>query len=91
VDRAGGGPPLISASSIIAAMSDNRPGRFYSVDELAALLRVQDKVALHRQLRAMVADPDLPSGFKLRLGSSDDFYRPVSFAALSSPGGPWQT
>ena len=35
--------PLIPASDIMAAMSDVRPGRFYSVDELASVLRVQDK------------------------------------------------
>ena len=38
---------MISVSSIMAAMSDVRPGRFYSVDELAATLRVRDKAALH--------------------------------------------
>jgi hypothetical protein len=80
---------MVSASSIIAAMSDGRPGRFYSVDELAAVLRVSDKAELHSQLRTMVGDPDIHSSFKLLQGSADDFYRRVSFAptlTLCEPG-----
>ncbi len=71
---------MLSSSSIIAAMSDDRPGRFYSVDELASVLRVTDKAELHAQLRTMAGDPDIHSSFKLLKGSSDDFYRRVSFA-----------
>ncbi|HEY6476856.1 MAG TPA: hypothetical protein VI456_09770 [Polyangia bacterium] len=69
-------------------MSDVRPGRFYSVDELAAVLHVQDKTALHEQLRTMVGEPDAHSAFKLLQGSSGDFYRRVSVAprfALCDP------
>ena len=68
---------MVSASLILAAMSDGRPGRFYSVDELAAVLRVSDKTELHEQLRTMVGDPEIHSSFKLLQGSSDDFYRRV--------------
>jgi hypothetical protein len=71
---------MVSADSIIAAMWDVRPGRFYSVDELAAVLRTPDKAALHEQLRIMAGDPDIQSPFKLLQGSSDDFYRRVSVA-----------
>ena len=73
---------MLSASLIIAAMSDARPGRFYSVDELASVLRVTDKTELHAQLRTMVGDPDIHSSFKLLQGSGDDFYRRVSFAPI---------
>jgi hypothetical protein len=72
-------------------MSDSRPGRFYSVDELATVLRIQDKAALHEQLRTMVDDPDLPSGFRLLRGSADDFYRRASFAPVPMLCGPWHT
>ena len=61
-------------------MSDGRAGRFYSVDELASVLRVPDKMALHEQLRTMAGDPDVHSSFKLVQGSSGDFYRRLSFA-----------
>ena len=71
---------MVSASLIIAAMSDVRPGRFYSVDELAAVLRTPDRAALHEQLRSMAGDPDIHSPFKLLQGASDDFYRRVSIA-----------
>jgi hypothetical protein len=79
-----------SAGVIIAAMSDVRPGRFYSVDELAALLHVQDKTGLHEQLRTMASDPDVDNAFKLLQGSSDDFYRRVSVLPLPTLGGPWE-
>lgn len=82
---------MVSASLIIAAMSDGRPGRFYSVDELAAVLRVPDKAELHAQLRTMVGDPDLHSAFKLLQGSSDDFYRRSSFAPLLTLCAPWES
>jgi hypothetical protein len=82
---------MVSTSLIIAAMSDARPGRFYSVDELAAVLRVSDKTALHEQLRTMVGDPDIHSSFKLRQGSSDDFYRRVSFVPTLTLCEPWET
>jgi hypothetical protein len=80
---------MVSATLIIAAMSDDRPGRCYSVDELASVLRVSNKTELHEQLRMMTGDPDLHSSFKLLRESSDDFYRRVSFAAplaLCAPG-----
>ena len=82
---------MVSASLIIAAMSDSRPGRFYSVDELAAVLRVPDKMELHQQLRTMVGDPDVHSSFKLVKGSSDDFYRRVSFAPLLTLCESWES
>jgi hypothetical protein len=82
---------MVSASLIIAAMSDSRPGRFYSVDELASVLRVPDKMELHEQLRTMVGDPDMHSSFKLRKGSSDDFYRRVSFAPILTLCEPWES
>jgi hypothetical protein len=82
---------MVSASLIIAAMSDARPGRFYSVDELAAVLRVSDKRELHAQLRTMVGDPDVHSSFKLLQGSSDDFYRRVSFAPILTLCEPWES
>jgi hypothetical protein len=83
--------PLIPASDIMAAMSDVRPGRFYSVDELASVLRVQDKRALHEQLRTMVGDPDGHSTFRLLQGSSDDFYRRISVASTFTLCEPWKT
>ena len=82
---------MVSASLIIAAMSDARPGRFYSVDELAAVLRTPDKAALHEQLRIMVGDPDIHSAFKLLQGASDDFYRRLSFAPTLTLCEPWET
>ncbi len=82
---------MVSASLILAAMSDGRPGRFYSVDELAAVLRVSDKRALHEQLRTMVGDSELHSSFRLLQGSSDDFYRRVSFAPTLTLCEPWET
>jgi hypothetical protein len=80
---------MVSATLIIAAMSDGRPGRFYSVDELASVLRVPDKAELHEQLRTMAGDPDVHSSFKLLKGSSDDFYRRVSFAPTLTLCAPW--
>lgn len=80
---------MVSSSLIIAAMTDDRPGRFYSVDELAAVLHVPDKAELHAQLRTMVGDPDFHSSFKLLQGSSDDFYRRVSFAPTLTLCAPW--
>ncbi len=82
---------MVSANSIIAVMSDARPGRFYSVDELAAVLRVANKTELHAQLRTMVDDPDAHSAFKLLKGSSDDFYRRASFAPLLTLCESWET
>ena len=82
---------MVSASLILAAMSDSRPGRFYSVDELAAVLRVPDKTELHQQLRTMAGDPDVHSSFKLLKGSSDDFYRRVSFAPLLTLCASWES
>ena len=82
---------MVSASLIIAAMSDGRPGRYYSVDELAAVLRVPDKTELHAQLRTMAGDPDIHSSFKLLQGSADDFYRRVSFAPILTLCEPWET
>ena len=82
---------MVSSSLIIAAMSDSRPGRFYSIDELASVLRVPDKAELHAQLRTMVGDPDIHSSFKLLQGSSDDFYRRVSFAPILTLCEPWDT
>jgi len=82
---------MVSASLIIAAMSDGRPGRFYSVDELAAVLRVTDKAELHAQLRTMVGDPDGHSLYKLLQGSSDDFYRRVSFAPILTLCDSWDS
>jgi hypothetical protein len=69
---------MISAGSVFAAMPDARPGRFYSVDELAALLRVQDQAELRERLRVMAATPDLHGSFKLVGGPSDEFYGRVS-------------
>jgi hypothetical protein len=82
---------MVSASLIIAAMSDGRAGRFYSVDELASVLRVPDKMALHEQLRTMAGDPDVHSSFKLVQGSSGDFYRRFSFAPSLTFGPSWET
>ena len=82
---------MVSTNLIIAAMSDGRPGRFYSVDELAAVLHVSDKRELHAQLRTMVGDPDSHSSFKLLQGSSDDFYRRVSFAPILTLCEPWES
>jgi hypothetical protein len=72
---------MISANMIFAAMSDARPGRFYSVDELAAMLGVQDRTQLREQLRIMAGDAGLHSSFKLLKGPSDEFYQRVSFAS----------
>jgi hypothetical protein len=74
------GSTVISASAIFAAMSDVRPGRFYSVDELAVTLRAPDRVALHEQLRSMANAPDLHGGFRIFQAAADDFYRRVPFA-----------
>jgi len=82
---------MVSASLIIAAMSDGRPGRFYSVDELASVLRAPDKAELHEQLRTMAGDPDIHSAFKLLQGSSDDFYRRLSFAPILTLCAPWES
>jgi hypothetical protein len=89
------GSTVISASAIFAAMSDVRPGRFYSVDELAVTLRVPDRVALHEQLRSMANTPDVHGGFRICQAAADDFYRRVPFTnpltlsdslVLSDPG-----
>ena len=73
----------------MAAMSDVRPGRFYSVDELAAVLRVDDKHALHAQLRSIAADPTTQGAFRLVQCSSDEFYRRISvLPALAFGGSP---
>lgn len=82
---------MVSASLIFAAMSDVRAGRFYSVDELATSLRVQDRTELHEQLRMMASYPDLQSSFRLLQGSSDEFYRRVSSAPTLTLCGPWET
>jgi hypothetical protein len=74
--------PVISVSSIMAAMSDVRPGRFYSVDELAATLRIRDRAALHEQLRNMATAPDVDGPFQIFQGASDEFYRRVSLGAF---------
>jgi len=68
---------MISARSIFAAMPDARPGRFYSVDELAALLRVQDKAELRERLQVISGALDLHGSFKLVRGPSDEFYRRI--------------
>ena len=72
------GGPLISVSAIMSAMSDARPGRFYSVDELAALLHVDDRMAFHQHLRSIAAEPSPEGAFRLLQCSSDEFYRRVS-------------
>ena len=72
------GSLMISVRLIFAAMSDARPGRFYSVDELAALLRVYDKAGLRKQLQVMAGAPDPRGSFKLLQGPSDEFFRRVS-------------
>jgi hypothetical protein len=82
---------MVSANLIIAAMSDSRPGRFYSIDELAAVLHVSDKMELHAQLRTMAGDPDIHSSFKLLQGSADDFYRRVSFAPIVTSCEQWES
>jgi hypothetical protein len=68
---------MISARAIFAAMSDVRPGRFYSVDELASLLRVQDKAELRERLGVMAGAQGLHGSFKLVRGASDEFYRRI--------------
>jgi hypothetical protein len=82
---------MISASLIFAAMSDARAGRFYSVDELATSLRVQDRTEFHEQLRMMASFPDLQGSCRLLQGSSDQFYRRVSSAPALTLRGPWET
>lgn len=72
---------MISANMIFAAMSDVRPGRFYSVDELAAVLRVEDTAELREQLRVMAGDTDRHSSFKLLKGPSEEFYQRIAFAS----------
>jgi hypothetical protein len=70
-------------------MSDARPGRFYSVDELAAVLHVDDKNALHEQLRTIAGDPNTEGAFRLRQCSSDDFYQRVTvLPAVTCCGSP---
>jgi hypothetical protein len=63
--------------AIIAAMWDVRPGRFYSVDELASALQVEDRAALREQLRAMARDTNVENPFKISRGGSDEFYRRI--------------
>ena len=82
---------MISADLIFAAMSDARPGRFYSVDELAAVLRVADKAELREQLRIMAGDADLHSSFRLLKGPSEEFYQRVSFASPLTFSTTWTT
>ena len=82
---------MVSMSLILAAMSDSRPGRFFSVDELAAVLGVSNKSELHGQLRTMAGDPDIHSPFKLLQGSSDDFYRRVAFAPIVTLCESWES
>jgi hypothetical protein len=74
------GTTVISASAIFAAMSDIRPGRFYSVDELAVTLRVVDRTALLEQLRSMVDAPNVHDTFQLCQAVSAEFYRRVPFS-----------
>lgn len=74
------GTTVISASAIFAAMSDVRPGRFYSVDELAVTLRVSDRRALHEQLRSMANAPNVHDTFKLCQAVSAEFYQRVPFS-----------
>jgi hypothetical protein len=69
---------MISDSLILAAMSDSRPGRFYGVDELAAVLRVQGQAELRRRLQVMADTPGLQDSFKLVRGPSNEFYRRIS-------------
>jgi hypothetical protein len=76
---------MIPVSSIIAAMSDVRPGRFYSVDELAVVLGVRNRAALQEQLRTMACDPDVHNPFKINQGSSDEFYRRAFSAPMAPP------
>jgi hypothetical protein len=73
------GSTVIPASAIFAAMSDIRPGRFYSVDELAVTLRVSDRGALHEQLRSMATTPDAHDTFRIFQAASAEFYRRVPF------------
>jgi hypothetical protein len=68
---------VIPVAAIMAAMWDVRPGRFYSVDELAAALQVEDRAALRSQLRAMARDTDVENPFKISQGASDEFYRRI--------------
>jgi hypothetical protein len=68
---------VIPVSAIIAAMCDVRPGRFYSVDELAAALHVEDRGALREQLRALARDTDADNPFRISQGGSDEFYRRI--------------
>jgi hypothetical protein len=82
---------MISANLIFAAMSDARPGRFYSVDELASALRVQDTTELREQLRMMAGDSVLHSSFRLLKGPSDEFYQRISFASPITLFAPWRT
>ena len=73
---------MIPVRSIVAAMWDVRPGRFYSVDELAVALDVENRAALREQLRAMARDADVHNPFKICQGSSDEFYRRLSSAPV---------
>ena len=75
------GSTVIPASAIFAVMSDVRPGRFYSVDELAVTLRVSDRAALHEQLRSMVIAPGIHDTFKL----CTRLLLPISTGASPSP------
>ena len=75
---------MISANAILEAMSDIRPGRFYSVDELAVTLRVSDRNALLGQLRSMASTPDVNGAFRICEGASDEFYRRVPLASVFS-------
>jgi hypothetical protein len=78
---------MVPLSSIIAAMSDVRPGRFYSVDELAVVLGVRNRAALQEQLRTMACDLDVHNPFKISQGSTDEFYRRAFSAPMAAPSG----
>jgi hypothetical protein len=69
---------MISDSLIFAAMPDSRPGRFYSVDELAAALRVQDQAELRRRLQVMADTAGVHDSFRLVRGPSNEFYQRIS-------------
>jgi hypothetical protein len=69
---------LVPRDVILAAMSDVRPGRFYSVDEIAAALQVEDRGELREQLRAMAHDLHVDDPFKISQGPSEEFYRRIT-------------
>lgn len=73
---------MVSASSIIAAMPDVSPGKFYSVDELATTIGVQNDDAFRTKLTSMANNPDIDDPFKIRQSDSDHFYRREPFAPI---------